>query len=241
MKRVTCADVLTPVNNVLKRNVSSELRMDLDMPRRTLSDDKSELKIDPNAAWLREGLKKHGKTQRGLAKFLEVDDATVHRMVNGGRSIRHGELQRIAIYLGEALPRGSAIKTVPVRGVLVEGAWRIKMDDHLVKPSQEKVAAIPSRVPAENQFAYEIISPGQPSQVEYFVSPDDLGRDIREDDEILVQEERGDMIREVRGAVKRTVNGLAVAPAGGAHRDPMLLADLVLVGVSIGTFIPRNI
>lgn len=200
------------------------------------------LRLDPNAGWLKAGLEKHkgsGKSQRGLARFLDVDDATIHRMVNGGRFIRHEELQRIAVYLGEPLPAG-AIRTVPVRGVLVEGAWRIKMQEQAIKPSQEKVAAIPHRIPPEKQFAYELMTPGQPTAIEYFVAPEDLGRPIREGDKVLVLQERGDMVREVTGLIQYANAGFQVYLEGGAP-SAVLLSHLILLGVSLGTFLPRDV
>lgn len=197
-------------------------------------------RLDPYAGWLKAGLEKHkgSKSQRGLAKFLGVDDATVHRMVNGGRFIRHEELQRIAVYLGEPIPAG-AIRSVPVRGVLVEGAWRLKMEPG-IKPSQEKVAAIPHRVPPEQQFAYETMTPGKPVAIEYFVSPEDLGRPLQEGDMVLVAEERGDMIREFTGVIHRAAIGLVVMGSAEANTG-IALAGLVLLGVSLGFFMPRNV
>mgnify|MGYP002634165865 CR=1 FL=1 len=56
--------------------------------------------------WIREGLRKPGKTQRGLAEALGVDASAVSRLLNGARQLKAAEIAGIARYL-EADPPAS--------------------------------------------------------------------------------------------------------------------------------------
>jgi phage repressor protein C with HTH and peptisase S24 domain len=57
--------------------------------------------------WIREGLKKPGKSQAGLARALGRDPAAVSRLLNDGRQLKASELEIVKQYLGEAGPKGS--------------------------------------------------------------------------------------------------------------------------------------
>lgn len=52
------------------------------------------------AAWLREGLARSGRTQRGLALALGVDASAVSRLLHGQRRLRAHEIAAAARYLG---------------------------------------------------------------------------------------------------------------------------------------------
>jgi phage repressor protein C with HTH and peptisase S24 domain len=54
--------------------------------------------------WIRDGLKKPGKTQKGLAEALGVDASQVTRLLKGDRQLKAAELPRIADYLDEPAP-----------------------------------------------------------------------------------------------------------------------------------------
>lgn len=54
--------------------------------------------------WIRRGLAKPGKTQRGLARALGLDPAGVNRLVHGRRQIKVGELAATERYLEEPAP-----------------------------------------------------------------------------------------------------------------------------------------
>jgi phage repressor protein C with HTH and peptisase S24 domain len=58
--------------------------------------------------WIEEQLKLTGKTQRGLARALNLDNSIVNRLVRGGREIKAAELPLIERYLGERVPSGLA-------------------------------------------------------------------------------------------------------------------------------------
>lgn len=72
--------------------------------------------------WLKKGLSKPGKTQKGLARALGIDPMGVSRLVNGKRKLQIGELQKMSVYIGEQLPDfGRTIAATPAhisRGVM---------------------------------------------------------------------------------------------------------------------------
>jgi phage repressor protein C with HTH and peptisase S24 domain len=67
-------------------------------------------------AWIRRGLAKPGKSQRGLAHALEIDPAGVNRLLKGERQLKAAEIARVARYLGEEPPpMGHGAGKVPAR------------------------------------------------------------------------------------------------------------------------------
>ena len=58
------------------------------------------------AAWIAAGLEDTGRTQRGLARALGIDPATVNRIVKGKRRLRIDEIEPAARYLGVEAPNG---------------------------------------------------------------------------------------------------------------------------------------
>ena len=93
--------------------------------------------------WLIDGLKKSGKTQRGLAAALGLDPTAITRMKTGDRKIQADELPKIAQYIGVSPPQaigpltatpgpsleGAEIKEVHMRGALEAGYFRQIEDD----------------------------------------------------------------------------------------------------------------
>jgi phage repressor protein C with HTH and peptisase S24 domain len=57
--------------------------------------------------WIRQGLKKPGKTQKGLADWLNLDPAQVSRLLKGDRTLKAVEIRKISEYLEETPPPGS--------------------------------------------------------------------------------------------------------------------------------------
>lgn len=55
-------------------------------------------------AWIRRGLTKPGKSQRGLAQALGIDPAGVNRLLKGERQLKAAEIAEVARYLGEEPP-----------------------------------------------------------------------------------------------------------------------------------------
>jgi phage repressor protein C with HTH and peptisase S24 domain len=55
-------------------------------------------------AWIRRGLAKPGKSQRGLAQALAIDPAGINRLLKGERQLKAAEIVTVARYLGEEPP-----------------------------------------------------------------------------------------------------------------------------------------
>lgn len=69
--------------------------------------------------WIREGLEKPGKTQRGLATALGVDPSAISRLLAGTRQLRVAELPVIAAYLDSPIPSDltpDAVQVADTRG-----------------------------------------------------------------------------------------------------------------------------
>jgi phage repressor protein C with HTH and peptisase S24 domain len=75
------------------------------------------LERDTYAAWVREGLRKEGKTQAGLALALGVDQSAVSRMASGRRLVKAHEIALIADFLEEPPPA----RAVAIRGYVGAG------------------------------------------------------------------------------------------------------------------------
>lgn len=54
--------------------------------------------------WIREGLKRAGKSQRGLAAYLGLDPSAISRLLAGERLLKADEVARIAAYLSVPAP-----------------------------------------------------------------------------------------------------------------------------------------
>jgi plasmid maintenance system antidote protein VapI len=62
-----------------------------------------------HAEWLRKGLSKPGKSNRGLAEHLGVTEETVERLLAGKRVFKVIEVYQIAEYLEEPTPRAAPV------------------------------------------------------------------------------------------------------------------------------------
>lgn len=74
---------------------------------------------DPNIEWIRSGLTRPGKTQRGLATALGLDPSAVSRLLTGNRQLRAAEIPVVAAYLESEAPlsgfSGASAKDQPDR------------------------------------------------------------------------------------------------------------------------------
>lgn len=64
--------------------------------------------MSPEVDWIRDGLAKPGKTQRGLAAALGVDPSAISRLLAGSRQLRAAELPLVAFYLDSEVPASLA-------------------------------------------------------------------------------------------------------------------------------------
>lgn len=71
--------------------------------------------FDPFVNWLREGLKKPGKSQSGLARHLKLDPSAVNKIVRSTRKLKSEEITSAARYLDEPAPFGFG-PLIPVVG-----------------------------------------------------------------------------------------------------------------------------
>lgn len=95
-----------------------------------------------DVTWIREGLKKPGKTQRGLAAALRLDPAAINRLLAGTRQLKASEVEKVAAYLevrlqgihvkstqhaARTLPPGEAHEMLEVRGMAEGGpdGWNL--------------------------------------------------------------------------------------------------------------------
>lgn len=59
--------------------------------------------------WIRKGLEKPGKTQRGLANALGIDAGGVSRLLKGDRQLKASEIPKVKNYLEESPPSQSDV------------------------------------------------------------------------------------------------------------------------------------
>jgi transcriptional regulator with XRE-family HTH domain len=114
--------------------------------------------------WLRNGLSKPGKTQKGLARALGIDPMGVSRLVNGKRKFQIGELQKISVYLQEPLPEIGRAVTLTVensplpRGVKVMGRIGVGIWQEDNADLGDVASFGDRRFPVEKQRSYTIDS-----------------------------------------------------------------------------------
>lgn len=121
---------------------------------------KSRVKTNPDVdkAWFREKLAEKGKTQRALARYMELDPSGVSLLLDGERRMQLDYAEKIARFLGEPAAEvvrrsgldierrsagGQADKRIQITGY-VDGAGEI----HLTKPTGS-TTAIPATTPAD--------------------------------------------------------------------------------------------
>lgn len=107
--------------------------------------------------WLRKGLEKPGKSQRGLAKVLKIDPMAVSRLVAGTRRFQLDELPKIAYYIDEPLPEiGLPLKlsSTTSRGICVMGRVSSKTWQEGDVDLGEIAGVVDRRFPIEHQRAF---------------------------------------------------------------------------------------
>lgn len=133
--------------------------------------------------WIRKGLMKKGKSGKGLARALGVDNSVVSRIIHGKREIKAHELPIIAEYLelpiptsqgaterptinrkpatfeagsGSRLGRDSPrVELVPVRAKLARGVWREDGGSALAYTAASIPAVIDQRLADIEHYACE--------------------------------------------------------------------------------------
>ena len=105
--------------------------------------------IKMDVEWIRRGLEKPGKTQRGLAEKLGLDPAAVNRLLKGGRQLKADEVALISEYLESPAPISRLREInrapspepdrIPVLGTAEGGEegwslWNGDVVDHVARP-----------------------------------------------------------------------------------------------------------
>jgi phage repressor protein C with HTH and peptisase S24 domain len=100
--------------------------------------------------WIRRGLTKPGKSQRGLAVALDIDPAGVNRLPKGDRQLKAAEIVRIAKYLGVEPPAllGGRGEEPSSLGGSRRQAYPVKTDAEPLDDSYAKVAVYDARAAA---------------------------------------------------------------------------------------------
>lgn len=85
-------------------------------------------------AWIRDALKRRGKTRSGLARALGIHPAQITKMLRGDRGVKAHEIAIISLYIGEPIPTQGSISPqeaivarVRLDGTLALGVWREPM------------------------------------------------------------------------------------------------------------------
>ncbi len=78
--------------------------------------------------WLKEALKRSGKSKASLARHLKRDPSWVTLALNGKRRVTYDDAVAMADFIGDGLPDCSLPPVVsgmvPVIGIVEEGVWR---------------------------------------------------------------------------------------------------------------------
>jgi hypothetical protein len=117
-----------------------------------------------DAAGLKEELKKPGRSQSALARFMRLDQASVNRICAGTRQIKLSEASQIEAYL-KATSRGleaamppsaQAVQMLPIRHRVQAGAW---LQADLYRHHDYGEGPIPAdpRLPVESQWLEEVV------------------------------------------------------------------------------------
>lgn len=111
--------------------------------------------------WIRENLKKTGKTQSGLAAHLGIAHPQITQLLKGNRKLKVDELPRIAAYLEADLPTGDVVLSSGgltegvVAGLVEAGAFR-EVDEF--DQSDRQRVAIPrdDKFPNARQMLFDV-------------------------------------------------------------------------------------
>lgn len=89
--------------------------------------------------WMKAGLAKQGKTQKGLAEAMGLAPARVNEMLKGARVLKAWEIPAAEKYLEEPFLSGGS--TIPVVGYVGAGAVVHPIDDHALGGALEEIDA----------------------------------------------------------------------------------------------------
>lgn len=76
-------------------------------------------------AWVRDGLQKSGKTQKGLAEHLGIAHPQITQLLKGRRNIKVTEIPKIAEYLGVEPPQQTEVAPSSARWIVARKAGTV--------------------------------------------------------------------------------------------------------------------
>lgn len=186
--------------------------------------------------WLLIGLKKPGKSKKGLALALGKSNSVVTDIVQGVRPIRVDEIRLIANYIEEPAPAMDGNSFIPVVGL-------IALKGEISLPGNKKAG--------EPLFRIALPFPMQPDAVGFQVEGDALYPAYEHGDVIIVSD-KGEEITSLIGqdAVVTLYDGtrmLRRVRAGSkpglfdleSHREPVLRDQRVVWGSGVIARVPR--
>lgn len=201
------------------------------------------------APWLKAQLAMPGRSQVGLARFLNLDQAIVNRMSNGGRSIKADEADKIRSYLAATdrnpaanplAPVPVSASVLPVRGIVEAGSWReVGLSD------TAEFLPVPSRILGDGTFALRVAGASMdqhyPDGTFVIVRPWQGGA-FPIGKRVVIQRTRPDGLCEatVKELVRAADGELQLWPRSNdpRHQTPVPLADVDGVSVElIGTVV----
>lgn len=199
--------------------------------------------------WIRDGLRKPGKSQKGLAGALGVVPSVVSKILNGRREIKAAEISVISLYLESSPPENVParlhapipLRTIPVRAKAELGVWRAKgrgvMDTTLVPASPDP------RVLNHEQYAVVLEGQeydGMPGRYAICVPWTAFRVDPRDGDTVHVQLTQGDLVQNL---ILTSVDGRLYMPEPHADKAPGIRWDdtqATLTGLVIGYYKPTT-
>lgn len=176
--------------------------------------------------WLKAELEKPGRSQSALARFLDLEHASiVNRMVKGVRQIKATEADKIRAYLAATARSGDATFTrtgdgannpshLVVRGTVEAGNWREKGLSDL---SDLELLVAPQSIVDTGAFALRVVGPSMNKHYQdgsYIVVEPWAGGPMPIGKHVVVEREKPD------GTVESTVKDLVRNAAGDLELWP---------------------
>jgi hypothetical protein len=212
--------------------------------------------------WLRHGLRKPGKSGKGLATVLGVSESAVSRMLAGKRRFQLLELPKIAGYIEEEVPGSNgaasqaaahdkipdqpelgneqAVPLVRVTAIIAPAVWR---EAGAVVAVAERIPASPDpRLSRMKQYACRIEA--EPNRFVICVPYDDIRKAPAAGDCVHVRRTRKGFFEDTLRIVRIGPNGsVALELAGAATKSgeariiyPAKAEDIEIKGLVVGYF-----
>ncbi len=184
--------------------------------------------------WIKQGLRKPGKSQAGLARHLNVSEPKVSRMVNGATRLRVDELSKISEYISEPLPQltvdAMVTRTVQIIGQVRAGYWRDRGQGATMEQATQRVLAVPDEPQTRglDLYALELAQEGGARAHVVCVRVSSAGRAPRAGDRvhyIAHHPATADLVQDMLGELEPAANGAPILK-GASKPTPASLLDV---------------